>query len=62
MRKLLIAVVVLIAILTVPQINYVAHIAETTYCEQRNEWVRSIIIKFIRIKAPEYPEGGICNG
>lgn len=62
MNKWLIGIALFVAaIITVPQINYVAHQLDMVYCEQRNEWVRDILIKFIRIGAPSYPEGGICN-
>lgn len=49
------------AVITVPQVNYVAHKLELIYCDEQNEWVRPIIIKFIHIKAPDYPDGGICK-
>lgn len=62
MNKWLIGIALFVAaIITVPQINYIAHQLDMVYCEQRNEWVRDILIKFIRINVPEYPDGGICN-
>lgn len=61
MTKWLIGIALFVlAVITVPQINYVARQLDLVYCEQRNEWVREILIKFIRIKAPDYPDGGIC--
>jgi len=62
MNKWLIGIALfVVAVITVPQINYVAHQLDMVYCEQRNTWVRDILIKFIRIGAPSYPDGGICS-
>jgi len=45
--------VVILSIILIPQVNFVFHYLDGVYCEQRNEWVREILIMFILVTIPQ---------